>query len=134
MDTIDIITKGQALTNFEIIQICQDLNIHLDYVMMNNQFTSKMLDYDFSIIINFQNYSENGSHWVALYCDAKNKTVYYNDSYGELPTATVENIINKKGYSLYFNNTQFQAIESQMCGFFPIYFLYMMQKNKNKLQ
>lgn len=134
MDTIDIILNEGALTNFKIIQICRDLNINLDGVIMNNQFTNKMLDYDFSIIINFENYNRSGSHWVAMYNDTKNKTVYYNDSYGERPTGYIENIINKKGYSFYFNNTQFQAIESQLCGFFSIYFLYMMQKNKNKIQ
>jgi hypothetical protein len=125
-----------VLSNFDITNICRELEIKLDSVMMNDQFNSKMLDYDFSIILNFQNYNQNGSHWAGMYCSPKIKTVYYMDSYGELPTARIYKIIIDRGYTLLYNKRQFQALESQLCGWYTIYFLYMMQKSRsqNKLK
>jgi hypothetical protein len=103
---------------------------------MNDQLKKEYFKQDFFIILNFENTFENGSNWVALVNDAKTKTCYYMDSYGELPNQKVYDVIMKTGHNLYFNKVQYQAIESQMCGWFSLYFLLMMQKpsiaNMNK--
>lgn len=121
-----------VLSNFDIANICRELGIKLDSVMMNDQFNGKLLDYDFSIILNFQDYKQNGSHWVAMHCSPKLKTVYYMDSYGEVPTARIYKIILDRQYLLVYNKRQFQALESQLCGFYSMYFLYILQNSRSQ--
>lgn len=129
---MDELIDKSILSNFDIIKISQLLNIKLDAILMNDQFKDKMLDYDFSIIINFENTNEGGSHWVAMHCEPSIKTVYYMDSFGEVPNAKIYNIIVKRGYKLLFNKEAFQALESQLCGWFSLYMLYCLQKTKKK--
>ena len=129
---MDQLIDKSILSNFDIVQICQILGIKLDGVIMNNQFTDKMLNYDFSIIINFQNTNQNGSHWTAIHCEPSIKTVYSIDSYGELPTARIYKIIIDRGYQLYFNKVQFQALEQQVYGWYAKQFLYYLQQSKKR--
>ena len=129
---MDQLIDKSILSNFDIVKICQTLGIKLDGVIMNNQFIDKMLNYDFSIIVNFQNTNQNGSHWVAVHCEPSIKTVYYMDPYGEVPNARIYKIILDKGYQIYFNKVQFQALESQVCGWYAMYFLYYLQQSKKR--
>jgi hypothetical protein len=131
LELLDLLEKD-ILSNFDIVKICQYLKIKLDGVYMSNQFQSKWLEYNFSIVLNFDTTDGGGTHWVGMY--SNNKNIYYMDSYGEVPPAKIYNMIIRKDLELYFNNKQYQHLNSQSCGWFVIYFLYLMNSMKNKMK
>jgi hypothetical protein len=133
-EVIDLLESEKPLTNFDIVKICRYLNIPLDGVYMNNEFKYNWLNENFGVVLNLENTDMTGSHWVAFYNDVSTNSIYYFDSYGEVCNQKPYNLILKKQLNLYFNKKQFQAIESIMCGWFCIYFLYSMNKSKNKIE
>ena len=80
-------------------------------------------------IINLDEYSDIGSHWVVLYVN-NNKTATYFDSFGveHIPKETKKFINNK---NIKANIFRIQAYDSVMCGYFCIGFIDFMLKGKN---
>ena len=77
---------------------------------------------DGSYVINLDEYSDIGSHWIALYVN--NKTVTYFDSFG------VEHIpkeINNK--NIIANIFRLEEYDSIMCGYFCIGFIDFMSNS-----
>ena len=74
-------------------------------------------------MINLDEYSDIGTHWIALYIN--NKTVTYFDSYGvEHIPKEIKKIINDK--NIITNICRIQAYDSVMCGYFCIGFINYM--------
>lgn len=48
-----------------------------------------------AMVINLDTHDMNGSHWVALYTDLKNKQVYFSDSGGVGPGIRIRKFINR---------------------------------------
>ena len=73
--------------------------------------------------INFDEYRDIGTHWVALYVN--NKTVTYFDSFGveHIPKEIIKLIGNKK---IITNIYRIQAYDSIMCSYFCIGFINVM--------
>lgn len=46
------------------------------------------------LIINLDEHNQNGSHWVALFADLKNKQIYFFDSVGEPPGKKIKWFVN----------------------------------------
>ena len=71
-------------------------------------------------MINLDEYSDIGTHWIALYVN--NKTLAYFDSFGieHIPKEVKRFIINKSKISNIF---RIQAYDSVMCGYFCISFI-----------
>jgi len=46
------------------------------------------------LVINLDEHNQNGSHWVALFADLKNKQVYFFDSVGEPPGKKIKWFVN----------------------------------------
>ena len=78
---------------------------------------------DGAYIINLDEYSDIGSHWVALYVN--NKTVTYFDSFGveHIPKEIKKFIGNK---NIIANIFRIQAYDSIMCGYICIRFIDFM--------
>ena len=78
-------------------------------------------------VINLDEYSNNGTHWIALYINAK--TVTYFDRFGvEHIPKEIKKIINNK--NIMTNIFRMQAYDSVMCGYFCIGFIdYMFKGN-----
>ena len=71
-------------------------------------------------VINLDEYSDVGTHWVALYVN--NKTVTYFDSFGiEYIPREIKKFINNK--KIIANIFRIQAYDSVMCGYFCIGFI-----------
>ena len=85
---------------------------------------------DGAYIINLDEYSDIGTHWVALYVD--NKTVIYFDSFviEYIPQEITIFINNKNIIAKIF---RIQAYDSVMCGYFCIRFIDFMFKG-NRLK
>ena len=79
-------------------------------------------------MINLDEYSNIGTHWVALYIN--NKTVTYFDSFrvDNIPKE-IKNFINNK--NIIANIFRIQACDSVMCEYFCIGFIDYMFKGKS---
>ena len=81
------------------------------------------------IVINLDEYSDIGIHWVALYI--QNNNVTYFDSFGvEHTPKEIKTFINHS-LSIRTNIFRIQAYDSIMCGFFvlDLLVLYLQEKN-----
>ena len=82
---------------------------------------------DGAYVINFDEYSDIGTHWIALY--ALNNNVTYFDSFGveHISKEIIKFIENKNTITNIFI---IQAYDSIICGCFCIGFVYFMLKDK----
>ena len=81
-------------------------------------------------IINVDEYESIGTHWIALYVNAKNVT--YFDSFGvEHIPKEIRKFIRNKNIT---NICRIQAHDSIMCGYFCIGFIDFMLKGKSLLE
>ena len=81
---------------------------------------------DGSYVINLDEYSDIGSHWIALYVN--NKTVTYFDSFGvEHIPKEIKKFINNK--NIIANIFRLQEYDSIMCRYFCIGFIDFMSNS-----
>ena len=83
---------------------------------------------DGTYVINLDEYSDIGTHWVALWVN--NNNVTYFDSFGveHIPKEITKFIKNK---NIKTNIFRIQAYDSIMCGYFCIAFIDFMLKGKS---
>ena len=83
---------------------------------------------DGAYVINLDEYSDIGIHWIALYL--KNNVVTYFDSFGveHIPEEIKTFIKNR---NIKTNIFRIQAYDSIMCGYFGIAFIDFMLKGKS---
>ena len=82
---------------------------------------------DGAYIINLDEYSDIGTHWVALY--VQNNDVTYFNSFGvEHIPKEIKTFISSKNIKA--NNFRIQAYNSKMCGYFCIGFIGFMLTGK----
>lgn len=104
----------EELTNFDIFEIYPLFKINLIACIDVNDLANREL-IDGSYILNL-----NNKHWVALY--VKNSEGFYFDSYGIIYPKIVKKFCNHLTYS----TDQIQSLNSVLCGYFCLYFLYFM--------
>ena len=83
---------------------------------------------DGAYVINLDEYSHIGTHWIALYVE--NNDITYFDSFGveHIPKEIIKFIKNK---NIKANIFRIQAYDSIMCGYFCIGFIDFMFKGKH---
>ena len=83
---------------------------------------------DGAYVINIDEYSDIGAHWVALY--VQNNNINYFDSFGvkHIPKEIIKFIENRNIKTSIF---RIQAYDSIMCGYFCIAFIDCMFKGKS---
>ena len=107
------------LTNFEMQKQYQNESRFNDVFSRDNLPEIK----DEAYVINLDEYSDIGTHWVALYVNNKNDVTYF-DSFGvEHIPKEIKTFINKKNIKT--NTLRIQANDSIMCGYFCIGFLIL---------
>ena len=113
------------LTNFEIESYYQNEH-RCNGVYFRDNLNDKIKDGAY--VINLYEYSDIGTHWMALYVN--NKTVTYFDSLGDeyIPKEINELIDNK---NIIGNIFRIQAYDSVMCGYFCIGFINYMFMGKS---
>ena len=116
------------LTNFEIQKNYQnEPKINGVYSGDNLPKRSSTEINDGAYIINFDDYSDIGTHWVAFY--VKNNDVTYFDSFGvEHIPKEIKTFINSKNIKT--NIFRIQAYNSMMWGYFCIAFMDFMLVGK----
>ena len=112
--------------NFQIQKYYQSEPKLNDVYSINNLTKIKNGAY----IINVDEYASIGTHWIALYVNAKNVT--YFDSFGveHIPKEIRKFIGNKNITNIY----RIQAYDSIMCGYICIGFIDFMLKGKSLLE
>ena len=118
---------AHPLTNFEIQKHYQN-EPRFNGVYSRDNLT-KIKDRDY--VINLNEYSDIGTHWVALYVgeasrkDVQNNNVTYFDSFGvEHISKEIKTFINNKNIKI--NIFRIQSYDSIMCGYFCIGFIDFM--------
>ena len=112
-----ILIPPHPLTNFEI-QLYNQNEPRFNGVYSRENLPDKMKDRAY--IINLDEYSDIGTHWMALYVN--NKTVTYFDSFGvEYIPKEIKNFTNNKNRIA--NIFSIQAYDSVLCGYFCIGFI-----------
>ena len=82
---------------------------------------------DGAYVINLDEYSDIGTHWIALYVN--NKTVTFFDSFGvEYSPKEIKRFINNK--NIIANIFRIQTYDSVICGYFCIGFINYMFMGK----
>lgn len=113
------------LTNFDLKYYCNKLNINLIDIVYKDMLNT-MNVVKGCYIINLEDSSDfgNGSHWVCFILDT-NKKLYF-DSYGIIPSDDIIQFMNryKNNIPIVYNIDQIQDIDSVLCGFFCLYFIY----------
>lgn len=120
------------LSNFEIINLANKMNLPLERICFKNELLEEPLKYNRGYIINSQDDvcdetgEENGGiHWTALYV-AKTKDGHiqplYFDSFGAPPAEDVKKFV-KPHYLPYFTK-DIQSLMADCCGFYCLAFLY----------
>lgn len=93
------------------------------------------------IVFNLDKHDQPGSHWVALFSNFKDKTVYYYDSYATSPTKEIKLLMDridnqltrinpKKKTILDYNHTRHQYKNSE-CGVYSMMFIINMLENND---
>ena len=112
-----------SLTNFEIQKYYQNQTRFNGVYSRDNLPKIK----DGAYVINLDEYSDIGTHWVALY--VQNNDVTYFDSFGvEHIPEEIKTFIGNKNIKT--NIFRIQAYDSIMCGYFCIGFIDFMLAGK----
>jgi hypothetical protein len=74
-----------------------------------------------SYIVNFQNHTEGGDHWVCIIEGVK--SIYYIDPFGIEPPETILDWIEKKNKKWFYSNRDLQALNADNCGYFCCYII-----------
>ena len=121
------------LTNFEIIKYYENES-RFNGVYSRDNLPNKIKDGAY--VINLDEYSDIGTHWIALY--VKNNDITYFDSFGvEHIPKEIKAFINRPSSSALQNRNiktnifRIQAYDSIMCGYFCIAFIDFMLKGKS---
>ena len=83
--------QPHPLTNFEIQKYYEDEPKFNGVYSINNSSKTK----DGAYIINLDEYEWTGTHWIALYVNAKNVTYFYSFGVEHIPEETKTFIRNK---------------------------------------
>ena len=112
------------LTNFEIQKYYENES-RFNGVYSRDNLPNKIKDGAY--VINLDEYSDIGTHWVALWVNNNNVTCF--DSFGveHIPKEIIKFIKNR---NIKTNIFRIQAYDSIMCGYFCIGFIDFMFKGK----
>ena len=117
MDVYGINIPYKPLTNFELYDYAQKLNIKLRGVFMRDSLPETPHDNECGIV-NFNKVSEKGTHWVAYYKQGGFKQ--YFDSFGQVVLQEVRDYLKSP---IYRNTDIIQPINTPICGHLCLYVL-----------
>ena len=121
------------LTNFEIMKYYENES-RFNGVYSRNNLPNKIRDGAY--VINLDEYSDIGTHWIALYVKNNNNITYFDSSGVEHIPKEIKKFINCSSSSASQNKNiktnvfKVEAYDSIMCGYFCIGFINFMFKGK----
>ena len=141
-------SKGKynsALYDTELVEILAPYREFQGVIMRDElkALLDKMNERDedkFGFIMNLDKSSQQGSHWIAIYCDLRDKKMigYYNSFGVSIPAdilKVLKDFVKKRGMPYYIkikdNGVVHQVNESNRCGYHASRFLINMFKNQS---
>ena len=122
---LKVLFPPHPLTNFETQMYYQN-ELRFNGVYSTDNLPDKIKDG--SYVTYLDEYSDIGTHWIALYVN--NKTVTYFDSFGdEHISKEIKKFINNE--NIIANIFRLQAYDSVICRYFFVGFIDVMLKSKN---
>ena len=116
---------SHPLTNFEIQRYYEN-ELRFNGVYSRDNLPNKIKDGAY--VINLDEYSDIGTHWISLYL--KNNDVTYFDSFGvEHIPKEIKKFIDSK--NVIVNIFRIQPYDSIMCGYFCVGFIDFMFEGKS---
>lgn len=86
---------------------------------------------DESGIVNSDDSSGNGIHWVCYYNDPAQKYVEYFDPFGVVPDPALVGYMKSSGKPIYYNPNQLQQLKSNLCGYYCAYYIHSRAAGKS---
>lgn len=119
--------KTNILTNFDIEDMCKVLLVNLVKIAMKDEVDKLKQG---CYILNLDDSDGQGTHWTAFIITEY--YVLYADSFGMLMPQDIYELFLKTKKDIYINQRQYQHMDSVLCGWFAVYFLYSMIYMKGK--
>ena len=82
-------------------------------------------------IVNLNDSTQPGSHWVVIHVKPKGKPIEYFDSFGLNAPNEVVQLSNSLGVNYIYNSTQYQDLNSVLCGYWCLYFVNESRKGRS---
>ena len=82
-------------------------------------------------IVNLNDSTQPGSHWVTLRVRDPPNPIEYFDSFGLNAPHEVVELSNLMGLNYIFNSTQYQDLNSVLCGYWCLYFVNESRKGRS---
>lgn len=127
-ESLTIFKKLNTTSSSDLILMCRllEINIVNKRIYMRDELTSPLRDGNY--ILNLDGHDGTGTHWTAFI--KQNKNVFYFDSFGMLPAQDQIDLFKKQDLDLYYSTQSNQDLLADSCGFWIIYFLYHMTRQK----
>ena len=93
---------GALPIDFELIELPINYKTNVFYNTLCNMYNNKK--YKIGFVLNLDNHTQSGSHWVALYANLKNKQIYFFDSYAYKPEIEIVKLMSIIAYWINSNN------------------------------
>ena len=81
-------------------------------------------------IVNLNDSTQPGSHWVVINVKARGPLEYF-DSFGLNAPHEVVELSERMGLNYLYNSTQYQDLNSVLCGYWCLYFVNESRKGKS---
>ena len=121
-----LLLPNKPLTNFELIDAVKELKIsRFRGVFMRNDLPTKPRSRECGIL-NLDDVSGRGTHWVCWYKNAKRK--YYFDSFGVQPP---EELIRYLTSPIFYNTERIQPDNQVICGHLCLFVLCRLSRGEN---
>ena len=82
-------------------------------------------------IVNLNDSTQPGSHWVVIHLKGSSQAIEYFDSFGLNAPMELVNLSNKFHVYYLYNSTQYQDLNSVLCGYWCLYFVNESRKKRS---
>ena len=82
------------------------------------------------VVVNLDDSTGRGTHWVACCNRTKDKEVYYYDSFGISCGDEITRYLKTSGKPIIYNSSEQQAQKSNRCGFYTVFVIKELAKGK----
>ena len=82
-------------------------------------------------IVNLNDSTQPGSHWVVIHVRRPPDPIEYFDSFGLNAPHEVVELSDTLGVNYIYNSTQYQDLKSVLCGYWCLYFVNESRKGKS---
>ena len=112
---------NKALSNYDLKNWCKYLGIFITGIYSRDEHMPKNHS---PCIINLDEFQGLGTHWVCCVPGDNKQTLWYFDSFGIWYPHEYYLSAKKDGITnIIFNTSQYQTIDSVLCGYYVLYFL-----------